>query len=61
MKHIGVDFCNLPEADSFKLLIVCIDYFSKWSEAKAVKDKSAPTFASFFYEIVGLHGSIEYK
>ena len=43
MKKIGIELCSLPEVDGFKHLIVCIDYFSKWSEAKAVKDKSAPT------------------
>ena len=39
MKQIGIDICNLPEVDRHKHLIVCIDYFSKWS----VKDKSAET------------------
>ena len=42
MKRIDIDLCTLPEVDGFKHLIVCIDYFSKWSEPKAVKDKSAP-------------------
>ena len=37
-------------------MIVCIDYFSKWSEAKAVKGKSAPTVAKFLHEIIGRHG-----
>ena len=48
MKQIGIDLCTLPEVDGFKHLIVCIDCFSKWSEAKAVKDKSASTVAKFF-------------
>ena len=56
MKQIGIDLCNLPEVDGFKRLIVCIDYFSKWSEAKAVKDKSAPTLAKFLYKIICQHG-----
>ena len=38
MHQIGVDLCNLPEVDGYKHLIVCIDYFSKWSEAKPTKD-----------------------
>ena len=39
MNQIGVDLCNLPKGDGFNHLIVCkpIDYFSKWSEAKAKK------------------------
>ena len=34
MQQIGIDICSLPEVDGFKHLLVCIDYFSKWSEAK---------------------------
>ena len=56
MKQIGIDLCTLPEVDGFKQLIVCIDYFSKWSEAKAVKNKSAPTVTKFLYEIICQHG-----
>ena len=56
MKQIGIDLYTLPEVDGFKHLIVCIDYFSKWSEAKAVKDKSAPTAAKFLCEIICRHG-----
>ena len=52
MKHIRVDLCNLPEVDGFKHLIVSIDYFLKWSEAKTIKDKFAPTVASFLFEII---------
>ena len=55
MKQIGRNLCTLPEVDGFKHLIVCIDYFSKWSEAKAVKDKSAPTVSKFLYEIICRH------
>ena len=36
MQQIGVDICNLPEMNGYKHLIVLIDYFSKWSEAKPV-------------------------
>ena len=53
MKQIGIDLCTLPELDGQKHSIVCIGYFSKWSEAKAVKDKSAPTVEKVFYEIIG--------
>ena len=55
-KQIGIDLSTLPEVDGFKQLIVCIGYFSKWSQAKAVKDKSAPTVAKFLYEIICRHG-----
>ena len=52
LKQIGVDLCNLPEVDEYRHLVVCIDYFSKWSEGKPFKDKSAPTVAQFLYELI---------
>ena len=52
MKQIGVDICCLPSVDEFEHLIVCIDYFSKWSEAKPIHDKSAPTVAQFLYQLI---------
>ena len=45
MKQIGVDICCSPSMDEFEYLIVCIDYFSKWSEAKSVYDNFVPTIA----------------
>ena len=59
MRQIGIDICNLPEVDGYRHLIVCIDYFSKWSEAKATKDKSAPTVAQFIYDIICRHGCVK--
>ena len=56
MTQVGVGLCNLPEVGGFKHLIVLIDYFSKWSEVKPVKDKSAPTVAAFLYEVMCRHG-----
>ena len=40
-------FCNL---------IVFIDYFSKWSEAKPTKDHTAATVGQFLYELICRHG-----
>ena len=56
MKQIGVDICCIPSMDEFEYLIVCIDYFSKWSEAKPIHDKSAPTVAQFLYELICRYG-----
>ena len=56
MKQVGIDLCNLLEVGGYKHLIVLIDYFSKWSEAKPVTDKSAPTVARFLYEMICRHG-----
>ena len=55
MQQVGVDLCNLPEVNGYKHLIVLTDYFSKWFEAKPVKDKSAPTVARFLYEVMYRH------
>ena len=56
MKQIGIDLCNLPEVDGYCSLVVCIDYFSKWSEAKPIKEKTAPTIAQFIYKVMCRHG-----
>ena len=55
MQQVDFDLCNLPEVNGYKHLIVLIEYFSKWSEAKPVKDKSAPTVARFLYEVMCRH------
>ena len=47
MKHIGLALCSLPEVDGYCYLNVCIDYFSKWSEAKSIRDKTVLTVAHF--------------
>ena len=49
MRQVDIDLCNLPEVNGYKHVIVLIDYFSKWSKAKVVKDKSAPTAARLLY------------
>ena len=54
MQQIGFDICSLSEADGLKHLVVCINYFSKWS--KPIKDKRASTITQFLYEIICWHG-----
>ena len=48
MKQIEVDLCNLPEVYRYKYFALCINYFSKWSKANAVKDKNYPKHRQFF-------------
>ena len=43
MKKICVDICSLSNEDRSENLIACIDYFSKWFEAKLIHDKSTST------------------
>ena len=52
MQEICIDICSLLENDSFQHLVVCINYFSKWSEVKPIKDKSASTIAQFLYKVI---------
>ena len=58
MDQVSVDFCGLPEVDEYRYLIVCIDYFSKWSEGKPITDKTAPTIVQFLYKIICTHGCV---
>ena len=56
MMQLGVDLCSLPKAGEFEHVVVCTDYFSKWSEAKPTRDKSGPTVAQFLYDLISKHG-----
>lgn len=60
MKQIGVDITSLPiTCDGFRYLVVAIDYFSKWVEAKALKEKTGVEVARFLFEdIVCRHGCV---
>jgi len=55
MKQIGIDIAMLPEVNQNKYIIVAIDYFSKWSEIKAVQNKTAETVARFLFELIYRH------
>ena len=62
LKHLSVckDYmCRLPKVDSLKHLFVCKDYFSKWSEEKCIKGKSASTIVQFLYEIIYQYGCMK--
>ena len=60
MKQVEVvDIFNLPEVDGYRHVIGLIKYFSKQSETKPTKDKSAPTIAQFLYEVMCRHGCFE--
>ena len=59
MSQVGVDITSLPEAGGLKYLIVLVDYFSKWIEAKALADKSATSVATFLFEVMCRHGCFQ--
>ena len=48
MNQIVVDICNLPEVHKYCCLFVCINYFSKRSEANPLKDKKAMTVSQIY-------------
>jgi Integrase zinc binding domain/Integrase core domain len=59
MRQIGIDISCLPESNGFKYIVVAIDYFTKWSEAKALTDKSAVNVARFLFEFICRHACID--
>ena len=58
MKQVCLDICSLPDT-CYRHLIVWIDYFTKWSEAKPIRDKITLTVATFLYELMCRHGCFE--
>ena len=58
MQQIGIDISSFPEVYSFKHLVIGIDYFNKWSEAKTIKIKVPPPLPSSFMR---LHVSIDVR
>lgn len=55
---IGIDVFNYKEsANGYKYVITVTDYFSKWVEAVAVKDKTADTIAEFLIKIILQNGA----
>ena len=59
MWQIGINISCLPESDVYKYIVFAIDYFRKWSEGKALKDKSAGSVARFLFEFICRHGCID--
>ena len=49
---LEVDLCILPELGGFNPLIIYIEYFLKWLEAKSTRDKFVPTVANPLYRII---------
>ena len=47
MEQIGVCVMELPEVQGKQYIVVAVDYFSKWSEAKALKNKTGIEVAKF--------------
>ena len=59
MKQVGLDLCFLPKVCDYRHLIVCIDYFAKFLEAKTIRDIITLMVATFLYELICCHGCFE--
>ena len=55
IKQVDVDLCGIAGVDGYRYLIVCIEYFSKWSESEPITDKSAPIIARFLHKMMWRH------
>ena len=54
---VGLDLIGpLCESNQKKYIISCIDYFSKFFEAKAIENKTGVTVATFIYELICRYG-----
>ena len=58
-KQVGLDLCSFPEVNSYHHLIVCNDYFTKWSAANLIREKTALPVATFPYGLICRHGCLE--
>ena len=54
-KKVGLDICSLPGENSYRHLIVCNDYITKWLEADPIREITALTVATFLYELMCRH------
>ena len=54
----SVDYTIL-DVDGYCRVVFIIEYFSKKSEAKPIKNKSGTTVAQFLYEVICRHGCFE--
>ncbi|XP_065642920.1 uncharacterized protein LOC136074520 [Hydra vulgaris] len=59
MKQVGVDLIKLPASNGLNYAIVLIDYFSMWTEAEPLIDKTEISVALFLYKVICRHGCFQ--
>ena len=58
--QIGVDIIGpLRESNNKKYIITCVDYFSKYVEAKSLDKKSGSAVGAFLYELFCRYGVMD--
>ena len=58
-RHVGIDVMGLlPRTMSEnRYIVIAVDHFTKWTEARALKSNDAQSIASFFYDdVICRHG-----
>ena len=57
---IGLDLIGpLKESNGKKYIISCVDYFSKYLEAKAIENKMGSTVGTFTYNLICRYGVMD--
>ena len=53
------NFCPMPVIDDHCYEVDLLDHFSTCSKYKTIKDKSPPTVAQFWYDVISRYGCFE--
>ena len=60
-QRIAMDIFQMPRCNGYELVLVVVDYFSKWVEAFPLRNKSAETIAEILFQHIFMrHGPPEY-
>ncbi|CAB4065260.1 unnamed protein product [Lepeophtheirus salmonis] len=50
---------NVPLPKAISLLLLALDYFSKWTEGEPLKDKTEVSIASFLFKLIFRHSCVK--
>ena len=58
--QIGIDIIGpLTESNNKRYIVTCVDYFSKYVEAKSLENKTGSAVGAFLYELICRYGVID--